>query len=79
MNGDSPVHPCRVWKWNELQSYEIELTGLTKREHIATLALSAIIGKLPVEESPSERKYISAALGARNYADALLKVLGEKS
>lgn len=74
LNGDASAHPTI----EGVQNMPKYLGGMTKRELIAMHAMAAIIAKTPFQEFPEDwSPYEKTAIGARDYADALLAELAK--
>ncbi len=55
-----------------------DMSGMTLRDYFAGQALAAIVAKSPFQETPkSYSVYDKAAIGAYDYADAMLKERAE--
>lgn len=69
-NGDQPIHPTAFPIFNELGQGTEYLSGLTKREYFAAIAMQGLLSSVPLRQLSAE--YAGLAVQC---ADALLKEL----
>jgi hypothetical protein len=82
INDGGPAFPCTTTEIHPLRDvpYEVPNPGMTLRDWFAGQAMAAIIAKIPAAygKRTDFHTYKSVALGAYDYADAMLAARANK-